>query len=172
MCCRSSAGVPYQDPGGRFLSLRRGKPCTVGFCDGAVSGLRVGAAGAELQAHAAPPPVQGKCMKQVQDMVERLDISTLGRFLVAFSLLFWVPLSILVHCVVGPFAGVPQGSELGPSLTPVPFVLSRTRSRTNSLSRTPGPFCSPARVPSAAAHDSRSVCVCVWNRSIWFKWSS
>lgn len=56
-------------------------------------------------------------MKQVQDVVERLwdfidklDINTLGKFLadnivgsvVAFSLLFWVPFSILVHCVVGP----------------------------------------------------------------------
>lgn len=59
--------------------------------------------------------VQGKCNKQVQDVVERLwdfieklDINTFGKFLadnivasvVAFSLLFWVPLSILVHCVV------------------------------------------------------------------------
>lgn len=56
-------------------------------------------------------------MKQVQDVVERLwdfidklDINTFGKFLadnivgsvVAFSLLFWVPFSILVHCVVGP----------------------------------------------------------------------
>lgn len=55
-------------------------------------------------------------MKQVQDVVERLwdfidklDINTFGKFLadnivgsvVAFSLLFWVPFSILVHCVVG-----------------------------------------------------------------------
>lgn len=54
-------------------------------------------------------------MKQVQDVVERLwdfidklDINTFGKFLadnivgsvVAFSLLFWVPVSILVHCVV------------------------------------------------------------------------
>lgn len=59
--------------------------------------------------------VQGKCNKQVQDVVERLwefieklDINTFGKFLadnivasvVTFSLLFWVPLSILVHCVV------------------------------------------------------------------------
>lgn len=55
-------------------------------------------------------------MKNVQDVIERLwdfidklDINTFGKFLadnivgsvVAFSLLFWVPLSILVHCVVG-----------------------------------------------------------------------
>ncbi|XP_071323690.1 disintegrin and metalloproteinase domain-containing protein 17 [Trachinotus anak] len=93
VCCRSSGGVcaPYQDATGNFLFLRKGKPCTVGFCDGA-----------------------GKCMKQVQDVVERLwdfidklDINTFGKFLadnivgsvVAFSLLFWVPFSILVHCV-------------------------------------------------------------------------
>ncbi|XP_047429465.1 disintegrin and metalloproteinase domain-containing protein 17 [Mugil cephalus] len=93
VCCRSNSGVcaPYQDDGGHFVFLRKGKPCTVGFCDGA-----------------------GKCMKQVQDVVERLwdfidklDINTFGKFLadnivgsvVAFSLLFWVPFSILVHCV-------------------------------------------------------------------------
>ncbi|XP_041831406.1 disintegrin and metalloproteinase domain-containing protein 17 [Melanotaenia boesemani] len=93
VCCRSGSGTctPYQDDVGSFLFLRKGKPCTVGFCDGA-----------------------GKCMKQVQDVVERLwdfidklDINTFGKFLadnivgsvVAFSLLFWVPFSILVHCV-------------------------------------------------------------------------
>lgn len=38
VCCRSSGGVctPYQDISGGFLFLRKGKPCTVGFCDGAV----------------------------------------------------------------------------------------------------------------------------------------
>ncbi|XP_078146033.1 disintegrin and metalloproteinase domain-containing protein 17 [Centroberyx gerrardi] len=93
VCCRSSRGVcaPHQDGTGNFLFLRKGKPCTVGFCDGA-----------------------GKCMKQVQDVIERLwdfidklDINTFGKFLadnivgsvVVFSLVFWVPLSILVHCV-------------------------------------------------------------------------
>lgn len=93
VCCRSLQGVcaPFQDITGNFLFLRKGKPCTVGFCDGA-----------------------GKCMKQVQDMIERLwdfidklDINTFGKFLadnivgsvVGFSLIFWVPLSILVHCV-------------------------------------------------------------------------
>lgn len=83
--------------------------------------------------------LQGKCMKQVQDVIERLwdfidklNINTFGescysdnalheeqrcelyffssgKFLadnivgsvVVFSLLFWIPLSILVHCVVG-----------------------------------------------------------------------
>uniref|UniRef100_A0AAY5EJ87 ADAM metallopeptidase domain 17b n=1 Tax=Electrophorus electricus TaxID=8005 RepID=A0AAY5EJ87_ELEEL len=93
VCCRSASGVcmPYRDKQGSFLYLRKGKPCTVGFCDGA-----------------------GKCMKQVQDMIERLwdfmdklNINTFGKFLadnivvsvLVFSLLFWIPLSILVHCV-------------------------------------------------------------------------
>ncbi|XP_077444106.1 disintegrin and metalloproteinase domain-containing protein 17-like isoform X2 [Stigmatopora argus] len=93
VCCRGADGVcvPYRHPEGHFLFLRKGKPCTVGFCDGT-----------------------GKCMKQVQDAVERLwdfidklDIDTLAIFLadnmvgsvVAFSLLFWIPLSVLVHCV-------------------------------------------------------------------------
>ncbi|XP_061560938.1 disintegrin and metalloproteinase domain-containing protein 17 isoform X2 [Phycodurus eques] len=93
VCCHSSgnACTPYQDKEGHFLFLRKGKPCTVGFCDGA-----------------------GKCMKQVQDVVERLwdfidklDINTFATFLadnmvgsvVAFSLLFWIPFSVLVHCV-------------------------------------------------------------------------
>ncbi|XP_030626690.1 disintegrin and metalloproteinase domain-containing protein 17 [Chanos chanos] len=93
VCCRNAEGVcePYQDEEGNFVYLRKGKPCTVGFCDGG-----------------------GKCMKQVQDVIERLwdfidklDINTFGKFLadnivgsvVVFSLLFWIPLSILVHCV-------------------------------------------------------------------------
>ncbi|KAG2467592.1 ADA17 protein, partial [Polypterus senegalus] len=57
---------------------------------------------------------KGKCMKQVQDAIERLwdfieklNINTFGKFLadnivgsvVVFSLAFWIPLSILVHCV-------------------------------------------------------------------------
>lgn len=87
---------------------------------------------------------QGKCMKQVQDVIERLwdfieklDINTFGKLsvrtvslshlksnggmkpvcvfsgkfladnivgsVVVFSLLFWIPLSILVHCVVSHF---------------------------------------------------------------------
>ncbi|XP_041109503.1 disintegrin and metalloproteinase domain-containing protein 17 [Polyodon spathula] len=92
VCCRDTNGVckPYEDLG-KFLYLRKGKPCTVGFCDGS-----------------------GKCMKQVQDAVERfwdfiekLDINTFAKFLednivgsvVVFSLIFWIPLSILVHCV-------------------------------------------------------------------------
>uniref|UniRef100_A0A8C1ZEN4 ADAM metallopeptidase domain 17a n=1 Tax=Cyprinus carpio TaxID=7962 RepID=A0A8C1ZEN4_CYPCA len=93
VCCRSSSRLctPFSSDGS-YLYLRKGKPCTVGFCDGA-----------------------GKCMKQVQDVIERLwdfidklDINTFGKFLadnivgsvVVFSLLFWIPLSILVHCVV------------------------------------------------------------------------
>lgn len=49
-------------------------------------------------------------VERLWDFIEKLDINTLGRFLadnvvasvVTFSLLFWVPLSFLVHCVVGP----------------------------------------------------------------------
>lgn len=93
VCCLTSEGkcAPYRNDSGNFRFLRKGKPCTVGFCDG-----------------------DGKCMKQVQDVIERLwdfidklDINTLGKFLadnivgsvLVFSLLFWVPLSVLVHCV-------------------------------------------------------------------------
>ncbi|XP_012719964.2 disintegrin and metalloproteinase domain-containing protein 17 isoform X2 [Fundulus heteroclitus] len=92
VCCRKGdVCSPFTNTSGAFLFLRKGKPCTVGFCDG-----------------------NGKCMKQVQDVIERLwefidklDINTFGKFLadnivgsvVVFSLVFWIPLSILVHCV-------------------------------------------------------------------------
>uniref|UniRef100_A0A8C3ADT6 ADAM metallopeptidase domain 17a n=1 Tax=Cyclopterus lumpus TaxID=8103 RepID=A0A8C3ADT6_CYCLU len=93
VCCRGNDGAcsPFIQTNGSFLYLRKGKPCTVGFCDEG-----------------------GKCMKQVQDVIERLwdfidklDINTFGKFLadnivgsvVVFSLVFWIPLSILVHCV-------------------------------------------------------------------------
>ncbi|XP_076604268.1 disintegrin and metalloproteinase domain-containing protein 17a isoform X2 [Chaetodon auriga] len=93
VCCRGKDGAcaPFVQTNGSFLFLRKGKPCTVGFCDEG-----------------------GKCMKQVQDVIERLwdfidklDINTFGKFLadnivgsvVVFSLIFWIPLSILVHCV-------------------------------------------------------------------------
>lgn len=92
VCCRKDGACsPFVQPDGSFLYLRKGKPCTVGFCD-----------------------ESGKCMKQVQDVIERLwdfidklDINTFGKFLadnivgsvVVFSLIFWIPLSILVHCV-------------------------------------------------------------------------
>lgn len=93
VCCRRKDGscTPFIQTNESFLFLRKGKPCTVGFCDG-----------------------DGKCMKQVQDVIERLwdfidklDINTFGKFLadnivgsvVVFSLIFWIPLSILVHCV-------------------------------------------------------------------------
>ncbi|TKS86646.1 Disintegrin and metalloproteinase domain-containing protein 17 [Collichthys lucidus] len=93
VCCRRKDGTcsPFVQLDGSFLYLRKGKPCTVGFCDEG-----------------------GKCMKQVQDVIERLwdfidklDINTFGKFLadnivgsvVVFSLIFWIPLSILVHCV-------------------------------------------------------------------------
>ncbi|KAM4692938.1 disintegrin and metalloproteinase domain-containing protein 17 [Discoglossus pictus] len=93
VCCRNENGVcsPYVDANKQFLYLRKGKPCTVGFCD-----------------------MNGKCEKQVQDVIERiwdfidkLSINMLGKFLadnivgsvIVFSLVFWIPLSILVHCV-------------------------------------------------------------------------
>ncbi|KAL1258236.1 hypothetical protein QQF64_011480 [Cirrhinus molitorella] len=91
VCCRSNGLCAPFVSGGSHLYLRKGKPCTVGFCDG-----------------------DGKCMKHVQDVIERLwdfidklNINTFGKFLadnivgsvVVFSLLFWIPLSILVHCV-------------------------------------------------------------------------
>ncbi|XP_070589067.1 disintegrin and metalloproteinase domain-containing protein 17 [Erythrolamprus reginae] len=93
ICCRdeSKKCIPYRDYNQNFLYLRKGKPCTVGFCD-----------------------MNGKCDKRVQDVIERLwvfidqlSINTFGKFLadnivgsvIVFSLLFWIPLSILVHCV-------------------------------------------------------------------------
>ncbi|XP_077394650.1 disintegrin and metalloproteinase domain-containing protein 17-like isoform X2 [Festucalex cinctus] len=93
VCCRTKDGTcaPFVQSNGNFLFLQRGKPCTVGFCD-----------------------ENGKCMKQVQDFIKRfwdfigkLDINTFGKFLadnivgsvVVFSLIFWIPLSILVHGV-------------------------------------------------------------------------
>uniref|UniRef100_A0A7M4EHB0 ADAM metallopeptidase domain 17 n=1 Tax=Crocodylus porosus TaxID=8502 RepID=A0A7M4EHB0_CROPO len=93
VCCRDKQGrcMPYMDASQKFLYLRKGKPCTVGFCD-----------------------MNGKCEKRVQDVIERfwdfidqLSINTFGKFLadnivgsvLVFSLLFWIPLSILVHCV-------------------------------------------------------------------------
>uniref|UniRef100_A0A8D0LAC7 Disintegrin and metalloproteinase domain-containing protein 17 n=1 Tax=Sphenodon punctatus TaxID=8508 RepID=A0A8D0LAC7_SPHPU len=93
VCCRDENGrcSPYVDADQKFLYLRKGKPCTVGFCD-----------------------MNGKCEKRVQDVIERfwdfidqLSINTFGKFLadnivgsvLVFSLLFWIPLSVLVHCV-------------------------------------------------------------------------
>lgn len=93
VCCRNLSGpcVPYVDAEQKNLFLRKGKPCTVGFCD-----------------------TNGKCEKRVQDVIERfwdfidqLSINTFGKFLadnivgsvLVFSLIFWIPFSILVHCV-------------------------------------------------------------------------
>ncbi|XP_061478788.1 disintegrin and metalloproteinase domain-containing protein 17 isoform X2 [Rhineura floridana] len=93
VCCRYELGrcSPYVDANQNFLYLRKGKPCTVGFCD-----------------------MNGKCEKRVQDVIERLwvfidqlSINTFGKFLadnivgsvLVFSLIFWIPLSILVHCM-------------------------------------------------------------------------
>lgn len=43
MCCRNRDGLctPFMTPEEKYLFLRKGKPCTVGFCDGAVSALLV-----------------------------------------------------------------------------------------------------------------------------------
>ncbi|KAB0365388.1 hypothetical protein FD754_009544 [Muntiacus muntjak] len=93
VCCRDPSGrcLPYVDAEQKNLFLRKGKPCTVGFCD-----------------------MNGKCEKRVQDVIERfwefidkLSINTFGKFLadnivgsvLVFSLIFWIPFSILVHCV-------------------------------------------------------------------------
>lgn len=40
VCCKDKSAVctPYIDDKGHPIFLRKGKPCTVGFCDGAVSG--------------------------------------------------------------------------------------------------------------------------------------
>lgn len=88
----------------------------MGFCDGAVSLVSSSVSAGSGCEVTRVLSLQGKCMKQVQDVIERLwdfidklDINTFGKFLadnivgsvVAFSLLFWVPFSILVHCVVG-----------------------------------------------------------------------
>lgn len=150
MCCRGKDGTctPFILNNGSFLYLRKGKPCTVGFCD---EGVRLLIYLCSLKPFKEFKPMtdfslsyflkQGKCMKQVQDVIERLwdfidklDINTfgelleqyksnsmrktflflstpfssLGKFLadnivgsvVVFSLIFWIPLSILVHCVV------------------------------------------------------------------------
>nr|XP_032825817.1 disintegrin and metalloproteinase domain-containing protein 17 [Petromyzon marinus] len=93
VCCRVTPDGPcvlYEQDGGR-KRLRKGKTCSVGFCDG-----------------------NGKCEKTVQDPIERfwvfidkLDINSFRKFLadnivgsvLVFSLICWVPLSILVHCV-------------------------------------------------------------------------
>ncbi|XP_069462097.1 disintegrin and metalloproteinase domain-containing protein 17 isoform X2 [Ambystoma mexicanum] len=65
VCCRDGNGTcsPYVDANKNPLYLRKGKPCTVGFCDS-----------------------NGKCEKQVQDVIERfwdfidkLSINTFGQ---------------------------------------------------------------------------------------------
>lgn len=43
VCCRNRDGLctSFVTDEGKYLFLRKGKPCTVGFCDGAVSVLLV-----------------------------------------------------------------------------------------------------------------------------------
>lgn len=149
MCCRRKDGTcsPFIQADGSFLFLRKGKPCTVGFCDEGVSSSSINRASSfgicfpvlfSRHLHSDLRLEQGKCMKQVQDVIERLwdfidklDINTFGKWqamkwegellpfwppptlpsgkfladnivgsVVVFSLIFWIPLSILVHCVV------------------------------------------------------------------------
>uniref|UniRef100_A0A8C6SG31 ADAM metallopeptidase domain 17b n=1 Tax=Neogobius melanostomus TaxID=47308 RepID=A0A8C6SG31_9GOBI len=136
VCCLSSRGqcAPYQDSDGHFLFLRKGKPCTVGFCD-------------------------GDCMKQVQDVIERLwdfidklDIDSFGKFLadnivgsvLVFSLVCWVPLSVLVHCVVSVTLTVKLQRPLQAAHNTCPSLCFRIENWTSSLSRTPSP-CSSQR---------------------------
>lgn len=39
VCCKNTNGqcTPFEFDNGEYLYLRKGKPCTVGFCDGHVS---------------------------------------------------------------------------------------------------------------------------------------
>lgn len=147
VCCRDHNGIcsPYMSDKKQYLFLRKGKPCTVGFCDG-----------------------NGKCEKQVQDVIERiwdfidkLSINMLGKFLsdnivgsvIVFSLVFWIPLSILVHCVDKKMDKqyeenakslfLPSNVEMLSSLdsAPVrivkPFPSAQAASRFQSLQQTP-----------------------------------
>uniref|UniRef100_A0A8C9L8U4 Peptidase M12B domain-containing protein n=1 Tax=Pavo cristatus TaxID=9049 RepID=A0A8C9L8U4_PAVCR len=81
VCCRDEQDrcTPYVDANDQFLFLRKGKPCTVGFCDTNVS-------------------VRGLIMGLNRFAGKFLADNIVGSVLV-FSLLFWIPLSILVHCV-------------------------------------------------------------------------
>lgn len=118
VCCRSKNGTcsPYSK-GGNFLFLRKGKPCTVGFCDEGVSYQTFILLCSAIKKPADPiiflnytsadktvsalqhfgdiifismstlfSVIKGKCMKQVQDVIERLwdfidklDINTFGK---------------------------------------------------------------------------------------------
>lgn len=91
MCCRKKDGTcsPFVQADGSFLFLRKGKPCTVGFCEEGVSltsSVRHLFSGSPLTSSLLAAPLeQGKCMKQVQDVIERLwdfidklDINTFG----------------------------------------------------------------------------------------------
>uniref|UniRef100_A0A671KP99 Disintegrin and metalloproteinase domain-containing protein 17-like n=1 Tax=Sinocyclocheilus anshuiensis TaxID=1608454 RepID=A0A671KP99_9TELE len=155
VCCRSSSGLctPFISDGS-YLYLRKGKPCTVGFCDGA-----------------------GKCMKHVQDVIERLwdfidklDINTFGKFLadnivgsvVVFSLLFWIPLSILVHCVDKKLdqqyeensktMTYPSSAEMLSSLESAPIRIVKAHHLYSAAAR-PQPLLGPANLSAALKAD-------------------
>uniref|UniRef100_A0A8C7Z9K9 ADAM metallopeptidase domain 17a n=1 Tax=Oryzias sinensis TaxID=183150 RepID=A0A8C7Z9K9_9TELE len=80
VCCKDKNGFcsPVTQADGSFLYLRKGKPCTVGFCDGNVSLIL--------------PTFNSSSGKFLADNI-------VGS-VVVFSLIFWIPLSILVHCMV------------------------------------------------------------------------
>uniref|UniRef100_A0A9J8B8I5 ADAM metallopeptidase domain 17a n=1 Tax=Cyprinus carpio carpio TaxID=630221 RepID=A0A9J8B8I5_CYPCA len=145
VCCRSSSGLctPFVSDGS-YLYLRKGKPCTVGFCDGA-----------------------GICMKHVQDVIERLwdfidklDINTFGKFLadnivgsvVVFSLLFWIPLSILVHCVVRLISRLLENAEMLSSLESAPIRIVKAH-HVHSAAARPQPLLGPANLSAALKAD-------------------
>uniref|UniRef100_A0A8C1A8E1 ADAM metallopeptidase domain 17a n=1 Tax=Cyprinus carpio carpio TaxID=630221 RepID=A0A8C1A8E1_CYPCA len=144
VCCRSSSGLctPFVSDGS-YLYLRKGKPCTVGFCDGA-----------------------GICMKHVQDVIERLwdfidklDINTFGKFLadnivgsvVVFSLLFWIPLSILVHCVVRLISRLLENAEMLSSLESAPIRIVKAHHVHSAAETLAGP--GPANLSAALKAD-------------------
>lgn len=121
VCCRSKNGTcSPSSKGGNFLFLRKGKPCTVGFCDEGVSYQTFILLCSAIKKPADPiiflyfwttlvltklcqrynileilffismstlfSVIKGKCMKQVQDVIERLwdfidklDINTFGK---------------------------------------------------------------------------------------------
>ncbi|KAL2098798.1 hypothetical protein ACEWY4_005278 [Coilia grayii] len=152
VCCKNADGLctPFTSDSGNFLFLRKGKPCTVGFCDGG-----------------------GKCMKQVQDVIERLwdfidklDVNTFGKFLadnivgsvVVFSLLFWIPLSILVHCVDKKLDRqyesskimYPSSAEMLSNLESAPVRIIKPQlsfSAARASASTPGPSSGPSGGP-------------------------
>uniref|UniRef100_A0A8C1WXQ3 ADAM metallopeptidase domain 17a n=1 Tax=Cyprinus carpio TaxID=7962 RepID=A0A8C1WXQ3_CYPCA len=82
VCCRSSSRLctPFSSDGS-YLYLRKGKPCTVGFSR-------------TFSLCFVMPVVTLLCQCAGKFLADNIVGSV-----VVFSLLFWIPLSILVHCV-------------------------------------------------------------------------